>query len=311
VTTSNWLALVGLASLLTAEARAAAYYLPADGADVIGADERTKATYRDTLPEIARRYDIGYEEIVRANPGVDVWLPGEGTDILLPGRRILPPGPREGIVINLPERRLYYFPRPKEGRRPRVITYPVSIGRTDRSSPLGQTEIVAKVQHPTWYPTESVREEHAANGDLLPTVVPPGPGNPLGDFEMRLAVGHGTFLIHSTNNPLGVGTSTTHGCFSLYPEDMATLFPLVAPGTKVWLIDVPVKITHVRGDLLLEAHQPVESEGDSAERNLEVLSQALEQALGGDTGASRWDSTRDALLSATGMPTLIAPEAVQ
>src|SRR5215470_9764073 len=120
-----------LLGLLSGPAGATVYELPENGAAVFGTDQHIKSTYKDTLLDIARRHSLGYEEIIRANPGVDMWLPGEGTDILLPGRRILPPGPREGLVVNLPEHRLYYYPKPRKGHKRVVITYPVSIGRMD------------------------------------------------------------------------------------------------------------------------------------------------------------------------------------
>jgi L,D-transpeptidase ErfK/SrfK len=302
--------IVCFASLWTC-AWATVYELPADDAAVIGTDEHTKSTYQDTLLDIARRNSLGYEEIIRANPGVDVWLPGEGTDILLPGRRILPPGPREGIVVNLPEHRIYYYPKPKKGEKPVVITYPVSIGKMDWRSPLGQTQISEKVKHPSWYPPESIRNEHAANGDPLPRVVPPGPKNPLGDFKMRLAVGDGTYLIHGTNNPMAVGMAVTHGCVRMYPEDVAGLFPLVPVGTTVWLINDPVKVAYVDGDLLLEVHPPVDGEGQSGATNLEELSQQLDRALGSKTAAIHSDVAREALQAATGMPTVVGLEAVE
>jgi L,D-transpeptidase ErfK/SrfK len=302
----KWLgrSLVCFASLWTC-AWATVYELPADGSALLGTDVRTKSTYRDTLLDIARRYSLGYEEIIRANPGVDMWLPGEGADILLPGRRILPPGPREGIVVNLPEHRLYYYPKPKRGQKPVVVTYPVSIGRMDWHSPLGQTRIVAKEKHPNWYPPESIRKEHAANGDPLPRVVPAGPDNPLGDFKMRLAVGDGTYEIHGTNNPMAVGMAITHGCIRMYPADVAALFPLVPVGTRVWLINDPVKVAYVDGDLLLEAHPPVDGEGQSVEPNLELLSHQLDRALGSNTAAIHWDFAREALQAANGMPTVV------
>ena len=280
-----------------------------DGVALIGTDEHIKSIYEDTLLEIAQRYSLGYEEIIRANPGVDMWLPGEGTDILLPGRRILPPGPREGIVINLPEHRLYYYPKPKKGKPPVVITYPVSIGRMDWHSPLGQTYVMAKERNPSWYPTASVRKEHAANGDPLPAVVPPGPDNPLGNFKMRLAVGDGTYEIHGTNNPKAVGMAVTHGCIRMYPEDVAALFPIVPIGTKVWLLNDPVKVSYVDGELLIEAHPPVDSEGQSIEPNLELLSRQLERLLGNKTVAINWDIAREVLQAANGMPTLVGLEA--
>src|SRR5579872_5040094 len=148
-----------LCGLASNAAWATIYELPENGSSVFGADERIKSTYQDTLLDIARRYSLGYEEIIRANPGVDMWLPGEGTDILLPGRRILPPGPRQGIVVNLPEHRLYYFPKPRKGEKPVVITFPVSIGKMDWHTPLGETRVIQKQKHPAWYPPEGVRKE--------------------------------------------------------------------------------------------------------------------------------------------------------
>jgi len=287
----------------------AVYELPADGSSVVGTDERIKSTYNDTLLDIARRYSLGYEEIIRANPGVDMWLPGDGTDILLPGRRILPPGPRAGLIVNLPEHRLYYYPKAKKGQHHLVITYPVSIGKMDWKSPLGETSIVAKQKNPNWYPPESIRKEHARNGDPIPKVVPPGPNNPLGAYKMRLGVGDGTYEIHGTNNPMAVGMAITHGCIRMYPEDVAALFPKVPVGTKVWLINDPVKVTYVNGDLLMEAHPPVDGQGQSIEPNLDLLAKQLDRALGSSVAAIHWDFAREALQKADGMPAIVGVEA--
>jgi len=305
----RWLVTAGLLIWLCGTAGATVYELPEDGSAVFGTDERIKSTYKDTLLDIARRYSLGYEEIIRANPGVDMWLPGEGTDILLPGRRILPPGVHEGVVVNLPEHRLYYFPKTKKGEKPVVITYPVSIGKMDWSTPLGETRVISKQKHPSWYPPESVRKEHLANGDPLPKVVPAGPDNPLGDFAMRLAVGGGSYMLHGTNNPMAVGMAITHGCIRMYPEDVAALFPLVPVGTKVWLINDPVKVAYIGGELLLEAHPPVDAEGQTTEPNLELLSQLLDKALGSDTAAIHWDLARATLQTANGMPAVVGLQA--
>ncbi len=305
----RWISLAVLSASLCGPAAATVYELPENGSAVFGTDERIKSTYKDTLLDIARRYSLGYEEIIRANPGVDMWLPGEGTDILLPGRRILPPGPREGVVVNLPEHRIYYFPKPKKGEKPVVITYPVSIGKMDWSTPLGETRVISKEKHPAWYPPESVRKEHLANGDPLPAVVPPGPDNPLGDFAMRLAVGGGSYMLHGTNNPMAVGMAITHGCIRMYPEDVAALFPLIPVGTKVWLINDPVKVAYVDGELLLEAHPPVDAEGQTTEPNLELLSQLLDKALGNDTAAIHWDLARETLQAANGIPAVVGLQA--
>jgi L,D-transpeptidase ErfK/SrfK len=289
---------------------AAVFELPADGSSVVGADARMKTVYQDTLLDIARRNSLGYYEIIRANPSVDMWLPGEGSDIMLPGRRILPPGPREGIVVNLPEHRLYYYPKPRKNEKPVVITYPVSIGKMDWTTPLGETRVIGKQKHPNWYPPESVRKEHIANGDPLPAVVKAGPDNPLGDYAMRLAAGNGTYLIHGTNNPMAVGMAITHGCIRMYPEDVAALFPLIATGTKVWLINEPVKVAYVDGELLLEVHPPVDAEGQTtAEPNLDLLSQRLDKALGNSTAAIHWDFAKQALQAANGIPTVVGLQA--
>ena len=172
----KWLSTVALCltSFWTC-AWATVYDLPADGSAVLGTDIRVKITDPDPLFDVARRYGLGYPEIIRANPGVDIWSPGEGREILLPSRRILPPAPHEGIVVNLPEHRLYYYPKPTPGKTPVVITYPVSIGRMDWRSPLGETWIIGKERHPNWYPPESIRRVRAAHRSQRSRADPGGP----------------------------------------------------------------------------------------------------------------------------------------
>jgi L,D-transpeptidase ErfK/SrfK len=296
------IACLGLAGT-TAEA--SLYQLPADGSAVVGADTNVTTVYEDTLPDLAHRYSLGYFEIIRANPGLDVWIPGAGKAVTLPGRHILPAGPREGIVVNLPEHRLYYFPKRQGKERPIVITYPVSIGKMDWHTPLGETHVIAKIVHPAWYPPESIRKEHAANGDPLPKVVPAGPDNPLGDYALRLAAGRGEYMIHGTNNPTAVGMAVTHGCIRMYPEDVAALFALIPVGTKVRLVNEPLKIAWVNGQLYLEAHPPVDEEGQTVEPNLQQLSQRLQEVIGNGTAAIHWDLARATLRAASGMPTLV------
>jgi L,D-transpeptidase ErfK/SrfK len=217
----------------------------------------------------------------------------------------LPAGPREGIVVNLPEHRLYYFPKPRPHEKPIVITYPVSIGKMDWRTPLGDTHVIAKIVHPAWYPPESIRKEHEENGDPLPKMVGPGPENPLGDYALRLAAGRGEYMIHGTNNPVAVGMAVTHGCIRMYPEDVAALFALIPVGTKVRLVNEPVKVAWVDGRLFLEAHPPVNEEGQSVGPDVRQLSQKLKHALRDDTAAVHWDLARATLKSATGMPTLV------
>jgi len=296
---------VAVTAAAIGSARASLYALPSNGSAVIGRDQNVLTVYEDTLPDIAHRYSLGYYEIIRANPGVDVWLPGAGKQLTLPGRHILPAGPREGIVVNLAEHRLYYFPKPRPHEKPIVITYPVSIGKMDWRTPLGETRVIAKIVHPAWYPPESIRKEHEKNGDPLPKMVGPGPDNPLGDYALRLAAGRGEYMIHGTNNPVAVGMAVTHGCIRMYPEDVAALFPLVPVGTNVRLVNEPVKVAWVTGQLLIEVHPPVDAEGQVVEPDLQVLEPLLDQALGKDTAAIHWDLARETLQAATGMPTLV------
>jgi L,D-transpeptidase ErfK/SrfK len=301
---------VGISASGMRPAQAAVYDLPDPGTQVVGEDLHLQTHYSDTLVEIARNYGLGYEEIVRANPKVDPWLPGEGTAIVIPGRHILPPGPRDGIVVNIPEHRLYYFPKPRKGQTPTVVTYPVSIGKMDWHTPLGLTHVVSKQKNPVWNPPASVRAEHLANGDPLPSgSIGPGPDNPLGLFAMRLAVHPGDYLIHGTNNPLAVGMAVTHGCIRMYPEDVAAIFPTVAVGTKVYLINVPLKVAFVDGDLLLEAHAPVDAQGQTVAPVVGDFEQMLNQVLGNTTTAVNWDIAVETLQKADGIPVLVGLQA--
>ncbi len=236
--------------------RAEVYDLPPEGNDVIGALTTITARADDTLLDIARRHGLGYEDIVRANPGVDTWLPGEGTAVTLPTRYILPRGPRRGVVLNLAEYRLYYYPTPEDGQQAVVMTYPISIGRMDWETPLGRTTIVSKVRNPAWYPPESIRAEHAAEGDPLPRVVPAGPQNPLGEYAMRL--GLPGYLIHGTNRPAGVGMRVTHGCIRMFPEDIDYLFGRVDVNTAVRIVNEPVKFGWNGDELVIEVHRTLE-----------------------------------------------------
>ena len=247
--------LLGLGALA---AGAATLPLPVEG-DLIGEGAAIAAADDDTLIDIARRHSLGYEEIVNANAAVDPWLPGAGTVVRLPLRRVLPDAPHEGIVVNLPEHRLYYYPPAKAGEPRVVVSYPVSVGKMDWSTPLGLTKVATKIRDPAWYPPESVRAEHAAHGDPLPKMVPAGPDNPLGQFAMRLAIPGGSYLIHGTNKPAGVGMQVTHGCMRLYPEHIEELFRMVAVDTPVRIVNQPHKVGWSDGRLYVEVHPPLET----------------------------------------------------
>ena len=311
-----------LALALPGAVQAEQFELPPDGDDVVGAVTVIPARADDTLLDIARRHGLGYEEIVRANPNVDIWLPGEGTEVLLPTRYVLPPGSRKGVILNLAEYRMYYFPEPKDGEQAVVMTYPMSIGRMDWETPLGLARVVSKVRNPTWYPPESVRAEHAADGDPLPRIVPPGPKNPLGEFAMRLSIPG--YLIHSTNRPAGVGMRVTHGCVRMFPEDIRFLFDQVSVNTPVRIINEPVKVGWHGDELVMEVHRaldeaPIDSEtrqitnpeqrkdaNQQPERNvLTALTEQFVAATNTRAGTLDWQRAEELLDRADGVPVLI------
>ncbi|MGQ0429120.1 MAG: L,D-transpeptidase family protein [Gammaproteobacteria bacterium] len=230
--------------------------------DVVGRLQVTVARHEDTFADIARRFNVGYGELVRANPGIDPWIPGAGTEIVLPTEFILPDAPREGLVLNLAAMRLYYYPkRPKDAPKDgplEVFTHPIGIGKVGWATPEGSTKIVSHAKDPVWTPPLSVRQEHAKDGDILPDKVPPGPENPLGRHMMRL--GWPSYLIHGTNKPPAVGMRASAGCIRLYPEDIARLFEMVPDGTKVTVVNQPYLLGW-RGDrLYAQAFLPLEDD---------------------------------------------------
>jgi L,D-transpeptidase ErfK/SrfK len=278
------------------------FALPPGGDALIGRVETVTARYEDTLSELARAHQVGYEQIVAANPGVDPWLPGAGTRIVLPTGHLLPDAPRRGLVLNLPEFRLYYYPPPRRGQAAQVATYPVSIGDADWRTPVGFTRVVAKAKDPTWYPPASIRAEHARNGEPLPAVVPPGPDNPLGAFALRLAVPG--YLIHGTNKPYGIGMRVTHGCVRLYPEHMAQLYRAVPVGTPLRIVDQPLKVGWHEGALYLEAHAPL---GESrAAADVAAAVRAVVAATRGRAADIDWDAVAQAARQRRGVPVAVA-----
>jgi len=244
--------------LRTGSAGAVGYPLPSAGNDLIGEMQLVRASRDETLLDIARIHDVGQEEIRLANPVVDRWLPGEGEPVIIPSHYILPDARRQGLVLNLPEMRIYHF-RAAAGSNPGAVdTYPVSIGRMDWKTPLGVTRIIRKQPDPSWHPPESVKQEAAAEGEAVPEMVPPGPDNPLGAYALRL--GLPGYLIHGTNKPFGVGMRVTHGCIRLLPEDIAELFERVAVGTPVQILNQPVKTGWQDGVLYVEVHPPLDED---------------------------------------------------
>lgn len=286
-----------------ASANALELPLPPPGEDVVGEIRVVKAKYEDTFADLGVANDLGYLEMVVANPGVDPWLPGEGTEIILPTRYILPPGPREGIVINLAEYRMYYYPKGQNV----VHTYPLGIGREGWGSPLGVGRVTVKTPNPAWYPPKSIREEHAADGDILPTVVPPGPDNPLGPYKMTLSFPG--YLIHGSNKKFGIGMRVSHGCFRMLNHNVLDLAAMVPVGTPVRILNEPYKFGVSGGKVYLEAHAPLDDEGEPSvvDKHTAVINSLLKRD---ELSGLRldWEMVREVVASEDGLPVAIATQ---
>ncbi|MGA7538185.1 MAG: L,D-transpeptidase family protein [Steroidobacteraceae bacterium] len=304
------LLLAGVAgTLLSTPCRAAVFTLPPDGGSLIGQDQQIQAQFSDTLLGLARQYSVGYWEIQEANPKVDMWLPGQGTNITIPGRFIVPPVEHRGIVINLPQHRLFYFPPRRRHDQPIVITYPVSPGEGGFPTPVGLTRIIRKVPHPVWIPTKHILEAHAAAGDPIPRIWPAGPDNPMGEWALETTLSHGEIYIHGTNNPMAIGMAVTHGCVRLYPEDIAALFPIVRVGTPVDVVNDPVLVSLQDGKLYLEVHPPTDSDHKPVPPNYDQISQIIDAAIGNNIVAIDWDTVRQVATLSNGIPELIGVQA--
>ena len=275
--------------------------LPPPGEDIVGQVQVVKAKYEDTFADLGVVNDLGYLEMIAANPGVDAWLPGEGTEIILPTRFILPPGPREGIVINLAEYRMYYFPKGQNV----VHTFPLGIGREGWSSPVTAARITAKTPNPGWTPPKSILEEHAANGDPLPAYVPPGPDNPLGPYKMALSVPG--YLIHGTNKKFGIGMRVSHGCFRMLNHNVLQLADMAPVGTPVRIINEPYKFGLSNGKVYLEAHAPLDDTGAPSvvDKHTAVINALLKREELGSLHLD-WEVVREVVAAEDGLPVKIA-----
>jgi L,D-transpeptidase ErfK/SrfK len=231
------------------------------GADtIIGGVGRYRVEAGDSLPEVARRFDLGYGEIVQANPLADPYAPEVGTELLLPTQWIVPRAARQedGIVVNLSEYRLYYAFRYRDSRL--LATFPIGVGQEGWQTPLGQFHVIEKLTHPAWYVPASIRKERPE----LPPVIPAGPDNPLGSHALRLS--QPSILIHGTAKPWGVGRAVSHGCIRLYPEDIPRLYDLVPVDTPVFIVREPVKVAAL-GERVYVSAQP-DARSDSEMRAL-------------------------------------------
>jgi L,D-transpeptidase ErfK/SrfK len=245
------------------------FEIDAASGDVVGYVQKTVIGKEDTLPDIARRFDVGYEEMLLANPGVDPWLPGVGREVVVPTQFVLPAAPHEGVVVNVAAMRIFYYPPHKKGEPQIVYTHPIGIGKVGWKTPEGTTKIIARQKDPVWIVPKSVRDEHAEDGEKLPARVPAGPDNPLGAFEFRL--GWPSYLIHGTNKPYGVGMRSSHGCMRLYPEDIAVFYDLIPIGTKVNIVNQPLLFGWRDGTLYLQAYAVMEDDSRDWDKNRKRL----------------------------------------
>jgi L,D-transpeptidase ErfK/SrfK len=279
--------------------------------EVVGYVQKTVVGKEDTLPDIARRFDVGYEEMLLANPGVDPWLPGAGREVVVPTRFVLPIAAREGLVVNVAAMRIFYYPPHKKGEKQTVITHPIGIGRVGWKTPEGATKIVSRQKDPVWVVPKSVRDEHAQDGDILPAKVPAGPDNPLGRHMFRL--GWPSYLMHGTNKPYGVGMRSSHGCLRLYPEDIAVLFDLIPIGTKVTVVNQPYLFGWHGGKLYLQAYSVMEDDKRDWSKNRKrlldrLLAPKLRQRIAEHDQEIDWDEVGALAHAPRGIPVPVTGE---
>jgi len=239
----------------------------------------TRVEKDETLLDVARRFLLGQTEIVNLNSDLDRWQIKKDTIVRLPNKRILPDSPHNGITLNISEYRMYYYPPVPKGQPGQVMSFAHGVGRQDWKTPLGETKVAKKIKDPVWHPPESIRIEHAANGDPLPAIVPPGPHNPLGAYALYLAL-PGEYRIHGTDidKIYGIGMQITHGCVRMYPEDIEELYNSVKVGTPVYIVNQPIKVGWLDNVLYVEAHPDLEGEEMTQDQRYQVALSLIEKA---------------------------------
>ncbi len=251
-------------------ARANTWPLPPPGSRLVG--ENRYHVVEDnggSLEAIAKKYNVGFLALLQANPGVDPYVPRAGSVLTIPLQTLLPEAPRQGMVINLAELRLYYYPPGKNS----VTIYPIGIGQLGGTTltPEMVTTVSDKRANPTWTPTANIRARYKAMGVSLPAVVPAGPENPMGHHAIRLAAFGGVYLLHGTNADFGIGMRVSSGCIRLRDGDIETLFKQVTRGTKVNIINTPIKASVEPGGVhLVEVHQPLSKHIDDDPKVLPI-----------------------------------------
>jgi len=250
----NSLVLFSLFAILANNVLALEIYDLKHDSTVVGEIKTITINYSESVPDIANRFKTGYQDLLIANPDSHNWMPEINSKYVIPSMYILPQKNYNGIILNLAELRIYYYmPSSDLYEGTRVLTYPVGIGRLDWKTPLGETFIRYKVKNPDWYPPKSIIKEHEDDGAILPRVVKSGPNNPLGAYALKLDV-DGGYLLHGTNKKYGIGMKVSHGCIRLRNDDIKTIFHNVSIGTKVKIVDIPIKIGTYKNFLYIEVH---------------------------------------------------------
>lgn len=277
------------------------YTMPMEGEDVVGQLTYVMPQKHESLVDLTMRYEMGYEELRWANPGINAWLLNDTQPLVLPTEFILPEGKRSGLVSNIPEMRTYYYLKDSD----KVYIYPVGVGRMDWKTPLGSWAITRKQEHPNWYPPESIRREHQEMGrGTLPSMVPAGPDNPLGTRVLRLALP--SYLLHGTNEQTGIGMRVTHGCMRFYPQHIEHLYDIVPTNTMVTFLNQPVKYGIQGNDILIEVHPPLEEDNISTAGLKEKAFAQLAEYLKQFPNASiNNDMVNIAVQQQTGIPIII------
>jgi len=267
----------------------------AKGDDVVGRLAYISLEKGDTLPDIARHFGLGINDVSAANPGVDMWVPEAGERIMLPLSFILPNAPRKDIVINLSAMRLFQFQGGSETQA--VLTYPVGVGTEERPSPTGQMYVERKAMRPTWHVPASIAEAHRKKGDILPAKVLPGPQNPLGECALYLS--KSSYLIHGTNKPASIGLRATNGCIRLYPEDVKKLYENTPVKTAINIVEQPYLLGQSNGVVYLEVHAPLENLDTAEFDKIYAKLRTIEKESGRTLD---WNKVKKVLAEARGIP---------
>lgn len=294
----QFLSLLATAVIAVSGAASAAVYEK----DYVGKMEIYRAKYEDTLVHLARKHGLGYVEMRAANPTLDPWIPGEGARVVLPTQSLLPDAPRDGIVLNLSEMKLYLFEKP--GQAPHV--YSISPGREGLNTPVGVTTVTSKRANPTWTPTARMLKEDPT----LKPFYPAGPENPMGTHALYL--GWPEMRIHGTNKPYAIGRRASSGCIRMYPESIRDIFDRVSPGTKITSVDQPVKVGWIENKMYVEVsptqEQSMRVETDGLTTSYEINADDMKRITrkaGQFAELIDWEAVRKAVREHRGYPVAV------